>query len=231
LLDLNLGDMSGTDILTVLNQRAPDTVTILLTAHASLETAVEAVRQGAHDYLFKPCPTVELRESVRQGLLKRQQTIRQRKLLQQLGQYLADNLEEIQAVIEQPESADANSTDIAAADPTMIGQAVPNSQTGRFIQWKSLIVDSLRHVITLEGHLLQLSPTEFNLLAYLISEAPRAVTPQELTREVQGYESEPWEASEIARTHIYHIRQKIKKINPQAKIIRTVRGVGYAIEN
>ena len=223
--------MSGTDILTVLNQRAPDTVTILLTAHASLETAVEAVRQGAHDYLFKPCPTVELRESVRQGLLKRQQTIRQRKLLQQLGQYLADNLEEIQAVIEQPESADANSTDIAAADPTMIGQAVPNSQTGRFIQWKSLIVDSLRHVITLEGHLLQLSPTEFNLLAYLISEAPRAVTPQELTREVQGYESEPWEASEIARTHIYHIRQKIKKINPQAKIIRTVRGVGYAIEN
>ena len=78
LLDLMMDEVGGMEVLTALSRRWPDTVVIVLTAHASLETAVEALRQGAHDYLFKPCETVELRESVRTGLLKRQQEQGQR---------------------------------------------------------------------------------------------------------------------------------------------------------
>jgi signal transduction histidine kinase len=50
-------------------------VLIILTAYGSLETAVEALRQGAYDYLFKPCEPDEIRKSVRAGLLKRQQEL------------------------------------------------------------------------------------------------------------------------------------------------------------
>ncbi len=73
LLDLKLKDMSGLDVLEQLRQRRPTTITIIITAHGSLETSIKALRQGVHDYLLKPCSADELRQSVQAGLLKRQQ--------------------------------------------------------------------------------------------------------------------------------------------------------------
>ena len=105
----------------------------------------------------------------------------------------------------------------------------PDEEPGRFLQHGGLIVDLARHLITLDGQLLELSPTEFDLLAYLVSQTPRVVPPQELVREVQGYQSEPWEASETVRYHVHRLRHKMKEATGRADIIRTVRGVGYSI--
>jgi len=213
LIDLKLSGISGMELLSILRARWPDTVAIVLTAYASLETAVEALRQGAHDYLFKPCKTIEIRESVRSGLLKRQERKRQ----QQMAAYLERSLADLRDIVGSPT--------IEPSPPPLHTAA----QQARFVQRGDLIVDLTRHVITLEGRLLELSPTEFNLLAYLASEAPRVLTPQELIREVQGYESEPWEASDTVRSHIYRIRRKIKEATGRTDIIRTVRGTGYTI--
>ncbi len=76
--------------------------------------------------------------------------------------------------------------------------------------------------------LLELSPTEFDLLAYLVSEAPRVVPPQELIREVQGYASDAQEAAEIIRSHVYHIRRKMQTAAGRS-VIATSRGVGYSV--
>lgn len=214
LIDLKMKGVGGIEVLTALRQQLPGTVAIVLTAHASLETAVEALRQGAHDYLFKPCKPAELRDSIRKGL-SHQQT-QQSDLLRQLEQ-MTDSLEHIRATIaEQP-------------DKPSLPISKPAERHRRFLQRGGLIVDLLRHVITLDGHLLDLSPTEFDVLIHLIQEAPRVVSPQELVREVQGYESEQWEASEIMRQHIYRIRQKIKGTTGRTDVVRTVRGVGYTI--
>jgi two-component system OmpR family response regulator len=228
LIDLRLPGMSGMEVLTTLRQQAPDTAVVVLTAHASLETAVEALRQGAHDYLFKPCKTVELRDSVRRGLLSRRQKLQQRELLHQLEQHLSSSLQNLRATMtEPPVAADARRPLDGEAAPPDGG---PAEEEGRFLRQGGLIVDLTRHVITLDGQLLELSPTEFNLLAYLASEAPRVVSPQELVREVQGYQSETWEASETVRYHVYRLRQKIKEATTgHADIIRTVRGIGYTI--
>ncbi len=236
LIDLKLPGIGGMEVLAALRKQSPETIAIVLTAYASLETAVEALRHGAHDYLFKPCKTVELRESVRRGLLNRRREVRQHTLLRQLEQHLSSSLEDIRATIvaeptpsaatepeEQPDSRSL-ATDEAVKDILR-----PEIETGRFLQRAGLIVDFTRHVITLDDQLLELSPTEFSLLAYLISEAPRVVPSQELVREVQGYESEQWEAGETVRYHIYRLRQKIKIATKRTDIIRTVRGVGYAI--
>jgi DNA-binding NarL/FixJ family response regulator len=99
LLDLKLKGVGGMEVLAALREQAPDTVVIILTAQATVETAVEALRQGAHDYLFKPCHTFELRESIQRGLAKRQQTLQQRALLQQLEQDLVNDLETVRATI------------------------------------------------------------------------------------------------------------------------------------
>jgi DNA-binding response OmpR family regulator len=216
LLDLRLKGIGGMEVLSALRQNSPDTVAIMLTGHGSIESAVAALRQGAHDYLFKPCKTVELRESVRQGLLKRQEKLQQRQLLTRLEQ----------ALNQRPDPG--HSTRLPNSAPVLVEATSPQEQ-GRFIQRGDLMIDIMRHVITLDGQLLELSPTEFDLLAHLSSEAPRVVSSQELVREVQGYDSDPAEARDIVRYHIYRIRQKVKKKTNNTDLIRTVRGIGYTI--
>jgi DNA-binding response OmpR family regulator len=198
LLDLKMKGISGLDVLADLHVRWPATSVIILTAHASLESAVEALRRGAHDYLFKPCRTLDLRESIRNGLTKR------RELLQ---------LRQIAPNLITPESP-AGPIEPAPAD--------------RFLQHNGLIVDPIRHIITLDGMLLELSPTEFDLLAYLVSQVPRVVPPQELIREVQGYASDATEAAETIRSHMYHIRRKMQTTSGRSAIL-TVRGIGYTL--
>lgn len=66
-LDLNLPDISGLELLLMLQAAAPDTETIVLTGSASVETAVEAMKRGARDYLTKPFPLVALEERCRKA--------------------------------------------------------------------------------------------------------------------------------------------------------------------
>jgi DNA-binding response OmpR family regulator len=216
LIDLKLPGIGGIELMSALRQQLPEIVVIVLTAHASLETAVEALRQGAHDYLFKPCKSVELLESVRRGLVKRRSEIRKQDLLSQLDS-LTNSLEDIRATM--TDEHDAKAVDVAQ----------PPSTQKRFLQGGALVIDLLHHVITLDGYQVEVSRTEFDLMVYMLNQAPRVVPPQELIREVQGYDSEQWEASDTVRSHIYHIRQKIKDATGRTDIIRTVRGVGYTI--
>lgn len=219
LVDLKLEGISGIDVLKALREQTPYTVVIVLTAHASLETAVEALRQGAYDYLFKPSKTTELRESIRQGLRKRQQELQQRdlNLLRQLEKNLGGSLRELLT----------SALDRASTHDSPSKQA--NEKAGRFLQRGTLIVDFMRHVITLDGKLLELSPTEFSVLAYLATEAPRVVPPQELICEVRGYDTDSEEASDLVRYYIHRIRQKIKATTGKTDLIRTVRGIGYGL--
>lgn len=73
LVDLKMRGIGGMDVVKALREQWPETVTIVLTAYASLETVFEALRLGAYDYLFKPCHAAELLDSVHKGLLMRQQ--------------------------------------------------------------------------------------------------------------------------------------------------------------
>ncbi|MCB0298777.1 MAG: sigma-54-dependent Fis family transcriptional regulator, partial [Calditrichaeota bacterium] len=54
LLDLNLPDMNGIDILRQLKQIQPNLLVIIITGFASVESAVEAIKLGAYDYIKKP---------------------------------------------------------------------------------------------------------------------------------------------------------------------------------
>lgn len=221
LLDLILPELDGMEVLAQLRQYCPDTVVILLTAHATLYTAVEALRLGASDYLFKPCKTIQLRESVRRCLLKREQDLNQRRLLNQIEQLIQANKENLQLSL--PHNPIRSVSDI-------LPEANIPTSTKPILHYGELLVDLSQHVITLQGQWLELSPTEFNLLAYLVSEAPRVLSPQELVREVHGwYTCEVWEARDIVRQNIYSIRQKIKATTGLTEIIRNVRGMGYTL--
>jgi len=60
ILDLKMPDMTGIQVLERLKQVSPDTEAVMMTGYASKETAVEAMRLGAFDYIEKPCKLVEI---------------------------------------------------------------------------------------------------------------------------------------------------------------------------
>lgn len=102
LLDLRLGGIGGLEVLAALREQSLDTAVIVLTAHGSMDTAIRALRQGAHDYLLKPCDTASLRETVRTALVKHEREQRQQALLFQVEQSLAASLEEIRSAVVNP---------------------------------------------------------------------------------------------------------------------------------
>src|SRR5256885_10107005 len=66
-VDVQLPDHSGLEILRWARAAEIDTELIVLTGHADVETAVEAMRLGAYDFITKPCKHAELRVGGAQG--------------------------------------------------------------------------------------------------------------------------------------------------------------------
>ncbi len=72
LLDVMLPDGSGLDLLADIVQRDPQAICIIVTGFGSIDMAIEAVRQGAYDFLSKPFTADELLIAVGQGLERRE---------------------------------------------------------------------------------------------------------------------------------------------------------------
>jgi two-component system, NtrC family, response regulator PilR len=69
--DIKMPDMTGVDVLRGAKRIDPDILGIMVTAFASADTAIEAMRLGAHDYLSKPFDVDELKMKVRNALEQR----------------------------------------------------------------------------------------------------------------------------------------------------------------
>src|SRR2546423_5399414 len=97
LTDLRLEDGDGLDVLKAVRENHPETITIMLTGYASLESAIQALRAGAYDYLVKHSDVEELRVTVARGLERRR-----------LGQEVRLRVTELERA--NREIADLNST-------------------------------------------------------------------------------------------------------------------------
>jgi two-component system response regulator PilR (NtrC family) len=71
LTDLLMPDGNGMDLLTLVKQRTARTEVIVMTAHGDVETAIEAMKRGAYDFIAKPFATNELRALMHKALEKR----------------------------------------------------------------------------------------------------------------------------------------------------------------
>ena len=70
--DIAMPDGSGVDVLRTAREIQPDCIVILITAYASTESAIEALKLGAYDYIIKPFDVEELRIVLKNALEKRQ---------------------------------------------------------------------------------------------------------------------------------------------------------------
>ncbi len=93
LLDLMLPGLHGMDVLRRIRQRDADQVVVVITAFSSIESAIEAMREGAFHYIPKPFKNEEVMLTVRKGLDQRRLTSENRALREQLRQRFAfDNI-------------------------------------------------------------------------------------------------------------------------------------------
>jgi two-component system, NtrC family, response regulator PilR len=93
LLDLMLPGMHGMEVLREIRRRDPDVVVVVITAFSSIESAIEAMREGAFHYIPKPFKNEEVLLTVRKGLEQRRLTSENRSLKEQLRQRFAfDNI-------------------------------------------------------------------------------------------------------------------------------------------
>jgi signal transduction histidine kinase len=85
LTDLQMPRLNGLGVLHRVKERSPDSQVIILTGNASLETALDAMRHGAFDYLLKPVEMVDqLQLAIDRALLHRSLTIENRRLMSEL---------------------------------------------------------------------------------------------------------------------------------------------------
>jgi DNA-binding NtrC family response regulator len=84
LLDLHLPGINGVELLRLLKERQPALEAILLTAHGSIETAIQAMKEGAYDYLTKPFHLPDLEIHLQKAYEKAQLARRERQWIQQL---------------------------------------------------------------------------------------------------------------------------------------------------
>ncbi len=66
--DLKMENVSGMDILREVNKRYPDTKVIMLTAYATLDATIEAIRERIYDFFPKPVKIEDLKKSIRKAL-------------------------------------------------------------------------------------------------------------------------------------------------------------------
>ncbi|MEM8605690.1 MAG: HD domain-containing phosphohydrolase [Myxococcota bacterium] len=70
LSDLKMPNMGGLELLGAIRKHAPHVVTIIMTGFGTVETAIEAMKQGAYDYVLKPFKVEEVVHTIRRGLEK-----------------------------------------------------------------------------------------------------------------------------------------------------------------
>jgi DNA-binding response OmpR family regulator len=212
-LDIKLPDQNGIQLLPQLRELYPDMPVFILTAHATLDTAIGAVRLGARDYLLKPIDPETILDRL-EYLLNEEKPKRRREITNQLQDLLA----ELQSI------------DRKDTDPDTPDKPVPLTDPTRYLKCGSLVLDRHTHSVTYENGNSSLPPSAFDYLVTLARHSPHPVTYEKLVLESQGYEHiSRAEAREIARWQMHEIRKVLEPDPRQPRLVITVRDVGYRL--
>ncbi len=212
-LDLSLPGMSGIDLLMEVHKQAPHMLVLILTAHAALESAIQAVRLGARDYLIKPVEPVLILARVKEILAENEQPARKKEIVGQLQSLLAE--------LQRIEGEDMT--------PTSVLATLPPANPARFLKKGDFDLDlHARHVV-LNGRYIPVTGIYFDYLGTLLRYAPKVVAYKILVKESQGYDVAMAEARDLARWRIHELRKLIEADPQRPQYILTVRGTGYRL--
>ncbi|MDD3827672.1 MAG: response regulator transcription factor [Anaerolineae bacterium] len=186
ILDLRLGGrVDGLRVLEAIKWRWPNTATIILTGHGSLDSAMAAIREGIDAYMLKPVRVQEIRQTVQEALERQKRA----------------------------------------------SQSLVQDESSNIVARGAFTADVMGRRVTLNGEPLELTTCEYELLVYMMHNAHRVISPQELVQVVRQYECDHLqEARDVIKWYIYRLRRKVEPNPTRPRHILNVRGVGYTFK-
>lgn len=207
LSDIRMDQLDGVDLLKQARRAYPDLAVLLLTGHATVDSAVAALRHGALNYLLKPVKNEEIVEAVHLAL-EEQAHQRRRNQLEQLAAQFSTVI--------------AGSA-VAAVDVDAV------DDRPAYLICGDIELDLAGYTALKDGERLNLTPTEFRLLAKFVQTPGVVFDYVELVRDACGYTCARHEAQEIINTHIRNLRHKLGIEPDQPLYIESVRSMGYRL--
>ena len=208
-MDLRMPGMAGMDVLKLIHASFPNLPVILFTAQPDLSSAVEALRNGATDYLLKPLKP--------QALIERAQTIIANQQKENRKREIALQIEALQAELKGLTTGQTEPLQAASLG------------TDRFLKRGVLVLDLHKRRLIIHEQTINIPPTSFDYLLVLARHSPNVVNYQTLVAEAQGYQAGTREAQELTKWHIHQLRQAIEQDARNPSYLINVRGTGYRL--
>lgn len=205
LLDVLLPQLNGMEVLRRVRKHK-DVPVIMVTARDAVMDKVAGLDAGADDYLTKPFAIEELFARIRVAL-KRSEAAR-----------AASGVGGVEA------GEGATGAGTAATSPAGDSAKTSASPSPTALTVGSVALDPDRREVTVGGSPIVLTAREFDVLALLMAHAGTVLTRERIAHEALGYEYVG--DTNNVDVHIAHLRAKIED-GGSARIIQTVRGVGY----
>ncbi len=191
--DIRMPSVNGIDVLQAARRNHSQPEVILLTGYGGLETSLAALREGAFDYLLKPCNPEMLIQRVSEALEARETRLRQSEAVKHIVDAFGD-------ITDQP-------GDSSISDHTGRPSFAPEEE---FFEVADLrIGKNAHHTATFKGEPLHLTPTEHILLRTVAEKPGKVFHYRELVYAMHGYDVSNVEAKVLLKTHIRNIRHKI----------------------
>jgi DNA-binding response OmpR family regulator len=203
-MDLRMPGMAGMEALKIIHASQPELPVVLFTAQPDLTSAVDALRNGAIDYLLKPLKPQDLIERAESILATQKREKRKREIVQQI--------EALQAELKNLSSGQTGPLPVASLG----GE--------RFLKRGNLVLDLHKRRLIVHEQSINIPPTSFDYLLVLARHSPDVVDYRTLVSEAQGYQTDMREAQELTKWHIHQLRQAIEE-----DILINVRGTGYRL--
>lgn len=206
LLDVLLPQLNGMEVLRRVRKHKGVPV-IMVTARDAVMDKVAGLDAGADDYLTKPFAIEELFARIRVAL-KRSEAVRAASGVGGVG--AGEGATGAGTAATSPASDSAKTSAVPSPAALTVG---------------SVALDPDRREVTVGGSPIALTAREFDVLALLMAHAGTVLTRERIAHEALGYEYVG--DTNNVDVHIAHLRAKVEDAG-SARIIQTVRGVGYA---
>ncbi len=207
-LDMRMPGMDGVEVMYRARYLQPDLLIIVLTGHASVESAIAAVKLEAVDYLRKPAGTREIVDAITRALQKRPKRSPPQQQFER-----------------EPISPPPLETPPPASFP------YSSSHGERFIHVYPLRLDRQKRLVTIDDSPatspIEMTKGETAVLASLMAYPGLVLSCQKLVHTAWGYDETEEEAENIIRPYISRLRRKLEVDPKSPRLIHTVRRRGY----
>jgi DNA-binding response OmpR family regulator len=207
--DLRMPGIAGMDALKLIHASYPNLPVVLFTAQPDLNSAVEALRNGATDYLLKPLKP--------QAVIERAQSILANQHTENRKREIALQIEALQMELKSLTTGQTGPLQAAS-----LGK-------DRFLKRGALVLDLHKRRLLINEQTINIPPTSFDYLLVLARHSPSVVNYQTLVAEAQGYQADAREAQELTKWHIHQLRQVIEQDARNPSYLINVRGSGYRL--